>query len=85
MELFDVTTLCKMHNIDLRGNDGQPYCCGERMKVKSGLLGPGYARCLKCGKTIGNVASPHINGGVIVTEKFFEENPNGATWVRLDT
>jgi len=83
MKLFDVTTLCNMLGIELRGDDGQPYCCGERMDVRGGLLGTDYAGCLKCGKAIGNAASPHCNGGRIVSEKFFTDHPQG-TWMRLD-
>ena len=85
MDLKDVRTLCKEIGIDLQGPDGQPFCCSQRMTVRGGIMGPDYAKCEKCGKTIGNMASPHINGGYIPDEKFFEDHPNNSTWVRLDS
>ena len=80
---FDLQTLCKLHNIELRGDDGQPYCCGERMNVKGGLIGPDYAECLKCKKTIGDITSPHINGGLILPDKVYKDHLDGA-WVCLE-
>jgi len=82
--LLDITTLCKREGIDLRGDDGQPYCCGERMTVRSGIIGPDYAHCAICGKAIGNAASPHINGGYIPPEEWFAEHGT-RTWYRLAT
>ena len=75
-----VTDLCAELGIDLRGEDGQPWHCGERMRVKSGLMGPDYAEC-KCGLIIGNAASPHISGG-IPSEDWCNEHGN-RTWVKL--
>ncbi len=76
-----VTDLCAELGIELRGDDGQPFHCGERMRVKSGLMGPDYAEC-KCGLRIGNAASPHINGGCILDDKWCEEHGD-RTWVKL--
>ena len=84
MKLLSVKEICRLNNIELKEPDGQPYCCGQRMDVRSGIAGPDYAKCEVCGKTIGNLASPHINGGFIPSDQFFKENPNG-TWARIDT
>ena len=61
-DLRNVSDLCAQEGIELHGDVGQPYCCGERMKVMGWLVGPDYAECLQCGKAIGNAASPHISG-----------------------
>jgi len=84
MELLGVSELCQQLSIELRGADGQPYCCGERMEVRSGIIGVDYAKCRKCGKAIGNVMSPHINGGYIVNDDFVKQHGD-RTWTRLDT
>ena len=76
-----VEELCKQLGIELKGDHGQPYHCGERMNVKSGILGPDYAKC-KCGLEIGNMSSPHINGGHILGDEWYQENGN-ATWIKL--
>ncbi len=75
-----VSECCAEHGIELRGDDGQPFHCGERMRVKSGLLGPDYAIC-KCGLAIGNLASPHISGCIPSAEWL---SANGAkTWAKV--
>ena len=79
ISLFDVTDLCQREGIELRGDDGKPYCCGERMNFRGGIIGPDFAECRKCGKAIGNVASPHINGGYIPSDEWIKENGN-KTW-----
>lgn len=38
-------------------------CCGDLVDVWSGIAGTDRASCATCGKTILNLASPHINGG----------------------
>ena len=81
-ELFSVVVLCSDEGIELRGDEGHPFCCGQRMLTKSGICGTDYAKCEKCGKTIGNVASPHI-GGVLPSEEWFSERGYW-TWARLD-
>ena len=82
ISLFDVTDLCQREGIELRGDDGQPFCCGERMSVRSGILGPDYAECRKCGKAIGNAASPHINGGRISFDEWVKKQGD-KTWCVL--
>jgi len=84
ISFFDVTDLCQREGIELRGDDGQPYCCGERMNVRGGIIGPDFAECRKCGKAIGNAASPHINGGCIPSDEWIKENGN-KTWYVLHT
>jgi len=79
MDLLDVSDLCQCEGIELRGEDGQPYCCGERMIVKGGLIGPDFAECRRCGKAIGNAASPHINGGGIPSAEWLDEHGD-KTW-----
>ncbi len=58
--------------VDLRGDDGQPYCCGRRMHVKSGILGVDYAKCLSCGNLLYRIDSPHTNGGYVLREDVIE-------------
>ena len=82
--LFDVTDLCQREGIELRGEDGQPYCCGGRMNVRGGMIGPDFAECRKCGKAIGNAASPHINGGRIPSDEWIKEHGD-KTWCVLHT
>ena len=80
-ELTDVRTLAAAHGIELRGDDGQPYHCGERMQVRSGLVGPDYALC-RCGLAIGDMASPHINGGIVFVKEWYEQHGH-RTWTLL--
>ena len=82
MELADVRTLCGRLGIELRGAEGHPWHCGERMRTKVGVIGIDYAKCEQCGLTIGNMASPHINGGCVPTQEFLER---GDTWARLES
>lgn len=84
-EFFDIRNIEDVKTrtgIELRGDDGQPYCCDQRMQVKGGIIGPDYAKCHVCGQEIGNAASPHINGGCIPTAEFLQ---SGKTWVRLSS
>ena len=82
-ELKSVVVLCFDEGIELRGEEGHPFCCGERMRTKSGIMGTDYAKCLKCGKAIGNMASPYINGIGFPKRKWLEEHKQ-YTWLRLD-
>jgi hypothetical protein len=82
-ELKSVVDLCRDEGIELVGDEGHPYCCGERMQTKSGVFGTDYARCRSCGKTVGNLASPHINGHGFMTDEWLEEH-GPRTWARLD-
>lgn len=79
-DIRDVAEVKALTGIEMRGDDGQPFCCGKRMQVKGGIMGPDYAKCHVCGQEIGNAASPHINGGCIATEEFMKSRK---TWVRL--
>jgi len=79
-DIRDIADVKARTGIDLRGVDGEPYCCEQRMQVKSGIIGPDYAKCHTCGQEIGNAASPHINSGP--TEEF---EKSGKTWVRLSS
>ena len=81
--VLGVSELCQQIGIELRGADGQPYCCGQRMTVKSGIIGTDFAECQICKKAIGNMASPHINGGGIPTDEWLNKQGD-RTWVRLD-
>lgn len=84
-EFFDIRDIDDVKartGIELCGDDGQPYCCGQRMQIKGGIIGPDYAKCHVCGQEIGDAASPHINGGYIPTKEFLE---SGKTWVRLSS
>lgn len=55
--------------VELRGEDGQPYCCGERMHVKGGIFGVDYAHCETCRNLLYRIDSPHTNGGLVFTEE----------------
>src|SRR5690606_40063074 len=82
-EFFDIRDIEEVKartGIEMRGDDGQPFCCGKRMQVTGEIIGPDYAKCHVCGQEIGNAASPHINGGYIPTEEF---EKSGKTWVHL--
>ena len=72
----DVRTIANTAGIELRtveNEEGIPYHCGERMQVKGGVIGPDYTRCGLCELAIGNMLSPHINGGVILKEEITEK------------
>ena len=72
----DVRTITDTAGIELRtveDEEGIPYHCEERMQVKGGITGPDYARCSPCRLAIGNMLSPHINGGVILKEELTEK------------
>lgn len=73
----DVRTIAATVGIELRGDDGQPWHCGARMQVKSGIVGTDYARCEACGLTVGNILSPHINGGYVMADPIFEAHGDG--------
>jgi len=80
-DLRTIRELCAEIGIELRGEDGQPFCCDQRMRVSGGIIGPDHARCEVCGKEIGNLASPHVNGGRVPTDEFLKSEK---TWARLD-
>ena len=64
-----VRDIAERAGIELKGDDGQPWCCDRRMQVKGGLWGSDYARCNLCHKRMFNMASPHINGGYLLNEE----------------
>jgi len=76
-----VEDLCKQVGINLVLPEGRPFHCGKNMRVGSGVMGPDLAECKVCGLTIGNIASPHINGGIIFTDN--DDIKEGKTWVLL--
>ena len=61
----DVRTVCANVGIDLRGDEGHPYHCGDRMTTKSGLFGVDMAVCESCKLEVRWLVSPHVNGGHI--------------------
>lgn len=82
--LLPIKELCRNEDIELKGSEGHSYCCGERMRVKAGIAGTDYAKCWRCGKTIGDYLSPHINGGIIY--KAYPANcVDFPSWRRLDS
>lgn len=72
----DVRTIAERAGIELRGEDGQPFCCDSRMHTKEGLMGPDYAKCSMCGTTMLNLASPHVNGGFLLNDDIMDEYGN---------
>ena len=71
----DVRTIAERASIELRTveeEEGIPFCCDQRMHVKDGIMGPDYTHCNQCGKTMNNLASPHINGGILWNEEVME-------------
>ena len=75
-EYGDVRTICERAGVELRtvdGEEGIPFCCDTRMQVKAGILGPDYALCHQCQTSIQNLASPHINAGIVWNEAVMEE------------
>ena len=81
-ELTDVRTLCAKLGIELQGEQGHPFHCGQRMKTYSGIMGTDLAICEVCGLTIGNIASPHINGGFLMGDEWHKKHGD-RTWARL--
>jgi hypothetical protein len=61
----------------------QPYHCGQRMRVKKGIIGPDYARCEVCGAELRCMASPHVNGGVVVSPEWLDAQGD-RLWVAMD-
>lgn len=76
----DVRAAAARIGVDLRGEDGQPYHCGERMTVKGGILGTDYAKCETCGALLLRIDSPHTNGGQIFTHEEYQLLSD-AVWV----
>lgn len=72
----DVRTICERAGIDLRGEDGQPFHCEQRMQTKEGIMGPDYAKCRGCDLEILNLVSPHVNGGYILTDDVLDTYGN---------
>lgn len=86
IEHSDVQSIAASVGIELRGDEGQPFHCGKRMAVRS-LMGPDYAQC-ECGLTIGNIASPAINGGYVfegdeVYSAHWDDELGDCSWVVL--
>jgi hypothetical protein len=83
--MYSIRQLARREGIELQGDDGQPYHCGERMRVGSGIAGPHYARC-KCGLEVGNLASPHIahtgSTAVLWNDGWFDAHKT-RTWIRM--
>lgn len=69
----DVVTAADALGVELRGEDGQPFCCGDRMTVKGGIFGVDYASCEKCGNYLYRIDSPHTNGGHVFSDEAYEE------------
>ena len=83
-EMVDVEKAAKAAGVELRGEDGQPYCCGKRMQVKTGMVGPDYCKCHQCGTELCNMFSPHINGGYVMSDEWIAKHGKN-TWVALKT
>ena len=45
-------------------------------------MGPDYAKCRECKKEIMNLASPHINGGIVWNDEVMEAHGEGMWTVR---
>ena len=73
----DVQTVADRAGVELQGEEGIPFHCGERMHVKSGILGPDYAKCETCGLLLYNAASPHVNGGIVWKEDVLDKFGDG--------
>lgn len=65
--------------VQLHGEEGHPFHCGERMTVKGGIFGVDYARC-ECGALMYRIDSPHTNGGYFLNEEALD-NLGEAVWV----
>lgn len=81
----DVRTIAERAGIELRtvdGEEGIPFCCGQRMQVKGGIWGPDHARCGSCRQEIMNLASPHINGGYVLSEAVLEAHGDSIWTIR---
>jgi len=83
MIMMSVRDICSKEQVELRGEKEQPYHCGEKMEIRSGLFGPDYVKCAVCDLEIGNMKSPHVNGGYMVDSAWAEEHGD-KTWVKID-
>jgi hypothetical protein len=45
------------------------HCCGQPVTSGSGIFGTDILRCEQCGASIRMFTSPHINGGVVLSEE----------------
>lgn len=72
----DIFSAARSIGVELRGEEGQPFCCGARMDVRSGIIGPDYSRCKICGNVLFRIDSPHTNGGVVLTQEVCERLDN---------
>ena len=70
-ETVDVRTAAQI-GVELHGEDGQPFHCGQRMTVKGGIVGTDYAKCETCGVALLRLDSPHVNGGHIFDAATYE-------------
>ena len=68
-----VEKACESIGVELRGEEGHPFCCGERMHVKGGIFGVDYARCSTCENLLTRIDSPHTNGGYVFTAEEYDE------------
>jgi hypothetical protein len=78
--LLDLKSLCEKEAVIFFDWDNL-YCCNVPMYTGVGPWGPDYACCGCCGKILGNIASPRINGGVFPSNEFLQKNGE-RTWVR---
>jgi len=68
----DVRAAAAIIGVELRGDDGQPFHCGVRMTVKSGIFGVDYAKCEGCGCLLMRIDSPHTNGGRVFEDADYD-------------
>lgn len=69
----DVLSAADALGVELRGEEGHPFCCGDRMTVKGGIFGVDYASCETCGNYLYRIDSPHTNGGHVLSDEGYAE------------
>lgn len=86
--LFALKELASREGIELRENPDDldyslPYHCDKQMQVRTGICGPDYGRCDECGLDIRMIGSPHVNGGLVMGDEWWDEQGE-RLWLRTD-
>ena len=80
----DVRTIAERAGVELRGEEGRPFCCRNRMQTKAGRMGTDYARCRKSGRVVCCMASPPMNEGIVWNKDIIELHGDSMSTTRPD-
>ena len=82
VETMDIAAACAAAGmtVEERGNDSWWIeCCGEPCSIGSGICGGDIVTCDSCGASVRNLASPHINHG-LVSERLLSDGVYETCW-----